>query len=68
MTRREPPRRGNARGAGPDYHDVHISGHLLHLMVGCLVSSYLQAAAAAAGLNLTKWEFSFRTRIGQPKI
>ena len=30
MTRREPPRRGNARGAGPDYHDVHVSGHLLH--------------------------------------
>jgi hypothetical protein len=30
MTPREPPRRGNARGAGPDYHDVHVSGHLLH--------------------------------------
>ena len=30
MTRREPPRRGNARGAGPDYHVVHISAHLLH--------------------------------------
>jgi hypothetical protein len=40
MSRREPPRRGNACGAGPDYHDVHVSGHLLHLMVGCLVSSY----------------------------
>ena len=30
MTRREPPRRGNACGASPDYHDVHVSGHLLH--------------------------------------
>ena len=40
MSRREPPRRGNACGAGPDYHDVHVSGHLVHLMVGCLVSSY----------------------------
>jgi hypothetical protein len=30
MTRREPPRRGNARSAGPDYHDVHIGAHLLH--------------------------------------
>jgi hypothetical protein len=30
MTRREPPRRSNARGAGPDYHDIHVSGHLLH--------------------------------------
>jgi hypothetical protein len=30
MTRSEPPRRGDARGAGPDYHDVRVSGHLLH--------------------------------------
>jgi len=30
MTRLEPPRRGNARRAGPDYHDVYVSGHLLH--------------------------------------
>jgi hypothetical protein len=29
-TRREPLRRDNTRGAGPDYHDVHVSGHLLH--------------------------------------
>jgi hypothetical protein len=27
MARREPPRRGNTRGAGPDYRDVHVSGH-----------------------------------------
>jgi hypothetical protein len=30
MIRREPPRRGNARGASPDDRDVHVSGHLLH--------------------------------------
>lgn len=30
MTRREPPRRGNAPGARPDYHDVHVSAHLRH--------------------------------------
>jgi len=40
MTRREPPRRSNARGAGPDYHDVHASGLAAYLVVGCLVSSY----------------------------
>ena len=27
-----------------------------------------QAVAAAAGLNFTKWEFSFRTRIGNRKF
>jgi hypothetical protein len=36
--------------------------------LSCVVLSFPQAAAAAAGLNFTKWEFSVRTHIGQPKI
>ena len=32
------------------------------------VQPFTQAAAAAAGLNFVKWEFSVRARIGQPKI
>jgi hypothetical protein len=33
-----------------------------------VVLSFPQAAAAAAGLNFTKWELSVRTHMGQPKI
>jgi hypothetical protein len=36
--------------------------------LSCVVLSFPQAAAAAAGLNFTKWELSVSTHMGQPKI
>ena len=40
-----------------------------HGVVG-LLSSYppCKQPRLPAGLNFTKWEFGFRTRIGQPKV
>ena len=68
MTRREPPRRGNARAAGTDYRDVHVTGHLLHtqLWLSCVVLPASNSGCRRS--DFKKWEFSVPTHIGQPKI
>jgi len=54
MTRREPPRRGNACGAGPDYHDVHAPSWLLQAAVAADLGGAQRhrLGGGASGANL----------------